>query len=71
MNEEAFEDMFDEIFAVESDDADSIMNQVLDEIAIDTNRTLAKLPSTSNHAPISDSLTANERVSTQKLSKGN
>lgn len=50
MKESAFEDMFDELFEGESDEADSIMNQVLDELAIDTNLTLAKAPTTSKDA---------------------
>lgn len=42
----AFDGMFDELFEGESDEADSIMTQVLDELAIDTSATLSKLPTT-------------------------
>lgn len=48
MTQGAFEDMFDELFEGESDEADSVINQVLDEIAIDTSATLSKLPTTSS-----------------------
>lgn len=50
MKETALEDMFDELFEGESDEADEIMNQVLDEIGLDTSAMLSKLPTTSKEA---------------------
>lgn len=47
LGEEAMNDMFDELFEGESDEADSIMNQVLDEISIETGAKLAVAPSAS------------------------
>lgn len=47
MKESVMNDMFDELFEDDEDEADSIMNQVLDEIAIDTGITLSNLPGTS------------------------
>lgn len=46
----AFEDMFDELFEGEDEEADAIMNQVLEEIALDTGSKLAVLPTTSKAA---------------------
>lgn len=47
MADEAMNDMFDELFEGESEEADSIMNQVLDELSIETGAKLANAPSTS------------------------
>lgn len=47
MKESTMTDMFDELFEDESDEADSIMNQVLDELSIENAAKLAKLPTTS------------------------
>lgn len=58
LKDSAFDDMFDELFEGESDEADSIMEQVLDELAIDTSAALSTAPSTSKasignkHSPI-------------------
>lgn len=47
LKDSAFDDMFDELFEGESDEADSIMEQVLGELAIDTSAALSTAPSTS------------------------
>lgn len=57
MKDSAINDMFDELFEGESDEADSIMDQVLSELAIDTSAALSTIPSTSKDA-----------MSTQQLS---
>lgn len=50
MGESAMNDMFDELFEGEDEEADAIMNQVLDELSIETGATLAQLPATAKGA---------------------
>uniref|UniRef100_A0A6G1SI02 Charged multivesicular body protein 2b n=1 Tax=Aceria tosichella TaxID=561515 RepID=A0A6G1SI02_9ACAR len=47
MGESAMNDMFDELFEEDDEEADSIMNQVLEEIGLESGAALAKLPTTS------------------------
>lgn len=55
MKDNMMEDMFDELFEDESEEADAIMNQVLDELSIETSATLSKLPSTSKDVTVATS----------------
>lgn len=66
MADEAMTDLFDELFEGESDEADSIMNQVLDELSIETGAKLANVPSTSKSI-IGESQQTTDKV---KLNQG-
>lgn len=47
MTQSGMNDMFDELFEGESDEADELMDQVLSELSIETSAALSKLPTTS------------------------
>lgn len=51
MKEESLNDMFDELFEEDDQEADAIMNQVLDEIALDTGEKLSTLPTVNARLP--------------------
>lgn len=53
MKEGAMNDMFDDLFEEDDEEADAIMNQVLDELSLETGEKLSMLPSTSSKLPVS------------------
>lgn len=69
MKDDAFNEMFDELFEGESDEADSIMDQVLSEIAIDTSNALIKAPSTSSQAKIAAGQASGVKPTTTKATE--
>jgi division protein CdvB (Snf7/Vps24/ESCRT-III family) len=68
MGESAMNDMFDELFEEDDEEADTIMNQVLEEIGLETGASLAKLPSTS-HMSVSNKEATTASTSKQGVKK--